>query len=353
MTFLSRVTAANKGTTITLLLFVLFVGFLWAGDARITVQVQDEQGNPVVGAKVRASWAIGSFADLGASTPGGVDGVSWADGRVTLSVPTVPSIDVRHDLYYFSTLFRDPDLYPLFKNAPFPLLHPTVSMVLKKKKNPVPMFYYHDPMQRGWPIPRLGESLGFDFERGDWVIPHGKGTISDVFVTVDYQFRNEGDWERTVTIKAAGLQDGFILFQSDARRQREEFPFPVEAPEDGYVQSITWKDYMHESPEWLARYRQQGYKFNQVHELHRLGVEFERLAADGDENNNYIFRIRTSLPLLNGGKPKPMYGKIRGPISIDERALKMTYYLNPAGSRSIEFDMKNNLAPGKPNVGWP
>lgn len=49
--------------------------------------------------------------------------------------------------------------------------NPTCDVVLKKIKNPIPMYTKHT--ETG--IPFLDKPIGFDLEKGDWVSPYGGG----------------------------------------------------------------------------------------------------------------------------------------------------------------------------------
>ncbi|MCK5849814.1 MAG: DNA gyrase/topoisomerase IV subunit A [Kiritimatiellae bacterium] len=68
------------------------------------------------------------------------------------------------------------------------------------------------------------------------------------------------------------------------------------------------------------------------------------------DSSHFFIRIRTEVD-ANGNVTGGFYGKIRGPIDVEPRNSKtvqisFTYYVNPDGTRNVEFDTQRNLIEG-------
>lgn len=157
-------------------------------------------------------------------------------------------------------------------------------------------------------LPALNTPVGYDFLAGDWVAPHGHGKVSDA--TFVGKSRNEGDkkfdWQLQVTFSNRG--DGIQRFAPDP--EPAVFRSAYEAPAEGYLS------------EWKLRRSRNG--------------PDEPEETTFDRKAGYYFRVRTELD--NDGKiVNAFYGKIYGDF------FDMVHYLNPDGTRNIEFDPKQNL----------
>jgi hypothetical protein len=115
----------------------------------------------------------------------------------------------------------------------------TLSVVLKRILDPVPM--ERRDVQLFFPV--LDKPIGFDFEMGDWVAPHGAGRASDVFITGTLERGEPPDKACGATLVVSNALDGFVAFplvRSDHLDWlRSEFQPPQRAPDGGYTNSVS------------------------------------------------------------------------------------------------------------------
>ena len=238
------------------------------------------------------------------------------------------------------------------------------TIALRQIVNPIPLYALFNG---GGEIPVQSEWVGFDFEQGDWLEPHGGGKQADILFryqnecvgfrknttrTMDqrrasYQrkcknkgipfteeaFRHEiGKWDGILEIAFPGKKEGIVRVEEDFIPQ-SELHMPHKAPEDGYQST------------------------------HRL----ETVNYFGSEKTHYMkfpddvgFFLRTRVILDEKGKIKSAnYAKIYGEFSFDPRGkVSFYYYYNPIpNDRNLEFDTKHNLfpegTPGTFNISLP
>ncbi len=161
-------------------------------------------------------------------------------------------------------------------------------------------------------IPKENEALGFDMVVGDWVVPYGKGLISDFSFT--YSFDAEGKIASYI-LCFPNAGEGLIERPRDTKEQ-SIFRWPHQAPLDGYQSA--WK-------------KKQTYASGDASKLKDY-VELPRQASD----IQYIFRIRIQYD-AQGNLISAYYGKIKGAVMIWNGELRFSYWLNTDPiSRSLE-----------------
>jgi hypothetical protein len=214
--------------------------------------------------------------------------------------------------------------------------HQAMTLVLKKKINPVPMYVNRVDIAHHKP-PTFDMPIGFDLTVGDWVAPYGKGKKPYMFFTwhVDYDTndisaiygkrRSHGS-EETMTISFPNPGDGIQEFDSPQYVNKgvsegngwSELLSPPLAPMNGYQSELVK----------LSRWN-----------YHKLPNEY----GYDHVRNNYFFRVSTVTD--GGGRIiSAEYGKIYG--DFDEALIT---YLNPdPHSRELEYNMRN-LGPGGNN----
>jgi hypothetical protein len=273
--------------------------------ARVTLHIVDDEGRAISGAKAAASF-VRQYASKESERVNTVRGISDASGLVTFEGKTVEAgigYGAEKDTHYNigGTNYQ-------FTSRGFLRLlpwNPTIEVVLKRIKTPVPM--YAKRMDKGPPV--LEETIGYDLQVGDWVAPQGRGKVADMLFIGRMNQKGDRvyDWNMKLTFSNPG--DGIQRFKPDPEYMR--FRSPYEAPEAGYL------------PEW---------------NLHRtrLGPTV-REQTDYDDTGGYFFRVRTVLD-KDGRVVSALYGKIYGEIFFN-----MVHYLNPDGTRNMEFDPKRNL----------
>lgn len=189
--------------------------------------------------------------------------------------------------------------------------NPTIDLVLKKIVNPVPMYARELHIE----IPAMGKPLGFDLVQGDWVQPFGKGQNSDFVFNLTRRFENRRDFDVTLELGFSNAGDGIQSVYAPQTTMSDELRLPRIGPTTGY------------DDRW---FRQDSYPG-------RVQIR---------EDQNYFFRVRSQK---KGEEiQRAWYGKIHGEIRFDAVNFKtpilmFTYYLNPDGTRNVEFDPKRNL----------
>ena len=326
---------------IKLTLLTFFAGgvlLLFAADPLVSVKVIAEDGFPVKDANVFVGWnlprAVGEGWGAGQSVTL-KDITTNADGIAEFRVADVPGIIVEKTGYYFcNTDDKISSFTSQFNNKIFALNQPHVEFTLLKKIHPVPMYVRRVKLQFAHP----SQPMRFDFEAGDWVVPFGSGHHADLTVEAIRRGEKNNDFDLSVKLAFEGPGDGLILQRHVVRDRISEFRLVREAPIEGFQQITSWVDYIHASDERIAEFRK-----NKDYMKGSDDPRFQTQSFNDTPDDNYIFRIR-SRPMDNEQVAKPLFGKIHGPIEIDVNTMKFLYYLNPSGSRSLEWDMEHNLA---------
>lgn len=223
------------------------------------------------------------------------------------------------------------------------------SVTLREIKSPIPLYVKRVRMD----IPVRDVWLGYDFEVGDWVKPHGKGIKSDMRVRSAPKKLDPADLNKSTllpgvaTLEIGFGEDGGIIrvTKDNGWLAVSEMKMPHLAPEVGYAE--------------LAILKIEQTDFGIGH-----SSEFEK-APDTEgyllpKANSYFFRTRVRR---EGEKiVSANYGKLMGNIDYspaqldgawwgDEKenapafgSIEFTYYFNPTSNdRNLEFDVKKNL----------
>jgi hypothetical protein len=284
----------------------LYCAIMHIGLAKITLNVVDDQGNPVEGAQV---------------TTGG--GLNYLLQRVFLntdkngvyhiwyrSVSIDSSVSVRKIGYYHSGMVH------VFHNYQFGVWLPwnsKIKIVLRKIIRPIPMYVRNVHIE----VPDNGKDIGYDLLKSKWVYPYDEGEHADIVFRVDEKFKNRDDYHEKLTLKFVGPYEGIQIFKenkSKIENPLSDYRLPRFAPENGYQKEFT-----------------------------KLVTQS---LGDNRVDNNYIFRVR-SIVDKDGKLVRAVYGKIVGdieffPLTARPR-ITMRYYLNPDYTRNLEFDPKRNL----------
>ena len=189
-------------------------------------------------------------------------------------------------------------------------------VVLKRIHNPIPMY----AKQASVELPAASGSYGYDLMIGDLLKPYGKGEVADFIFHIAKEIK---PYARNLDVSFLAPRDGIQRYDSAEARHRDgprqsDFIFPYEAPESGYYPSLLEAD-----------------------------VAADAITPHSDSQNrnyhiaNYIFLTRT------GNTTNGVYGRIFGPFGFIIREtspiVQFTYYLNPSGTRNLEWDSARNL----------
>lgn len=289
---------------------------------KVTIRVVDESGAPVEGADAGASFPrMKTMNPFDGQTSVHEESQTNAKGECILRGRGLPEVYLGAEKagYYESrktvTFGPDPETKKDSDSA-------VVVLCLRKKISPTAMYAKRLEYQ---PIPVLDRPVGFDLLAGDWVMPYGKGITSDVVFTGKLDVRSREDFDAALLLQFPNPGDGLAVVPAQRVFPESKLLLPYEAPENGFdLREIRWT-----CNEPRDRY---------VPQCTVRGV-------------NWFLRVRTELD-RDGRAVKAMYGKIPGEIALmvtvnphPAISISFTYYVNPDGTRNIEFDPKRNLIP--------
>ena len=289
--------------------------------AKLTIHVVGEQGEPIPDADVTISFRE-KLTDRNAWTAGKTDkaGNFTAEGHSDKRL----SGSVRKTGYYEAgtgwIIFKDPILG---KWQPWDTV---AEAVLRPIGNPVALA----ARRVQGDIPGLEQPCGYDLEKGDWVVPHGKGMRPDLIFNVRRDYKDWSNFTVEAEVTFAQIHDGLVRMKAPAYARNSAFGWERSASETGYVAPHTIR--------FFSRHL-------------KTHVDQEKsFEATKDREQGYFFRVRTVEE--NGRIVAANYGKITGDIGIDPRDSKtclitFTYYFNPNSlDRNLEWDPKRNLLQG-------
>jgi hypothetical protein len=280
--------------------------------AKVTLLVVDEEGLPLegidagVGFEKNTGWGTDATAQRG---------LTDTDGRFTATGSCNGHIGygARKEGYYRSHYDYDFKDLGAFGWEPW---NPELKVVMRKIENPVPMYARHAGMERKIRVPELSKDIGFDLIVSDWVAPYGEGKEADFVITLEKKFTSAENYWAVLTLRFSNKNDGIINIK-EKLNEGSVFNLPRFAPNDGY---------------------QDSFKFMRS----RTGASMKK---NYSSNDSYVFRIRSAE---DDSGIVGLYGKIRGVIEIgslrdDNPKINFKYYLNPGGTRNLEFDPRQNL----------
>jgi hypothetical protein len=281
--------------------------------AKLTVRVVDEQGQPVPAATIRIGFTEAS-SPREVYSKGTTDshGEFTAEGHSDMRL----SADASKTGYYDSGC---PEVnFTTFTDGKWQPWENTVTNILRPIVRPVALY-----AKSAWiEIPTIGETCGYDLEKGDWVAPYGKGIMSDFGFKLERRYVSRQDFYVNVQLSFARALDGIQEVQWPAVGRNSVFKWPREAPETGYDSTL---------------------KTTLTSDSH--GYHPSASAEQG-----YFFRVRTVE--RDGKIVSARYGKIKGGLQLAPSNSKtckvnLTYYLNPTSlDRNMEWDTKRNLLEG-------
>jgi len=294
----------------------------------LTLKVVDEEGRPVADASARIGAERRPVGDESSGKGVFAEGVTDPNGYFSGVVETWNASQAGYRVQkegHYGVWLTYRSKSPI--NGKWQPWNPTVEVLLKQIKNPVPMYAKNVTAE----VPVSHADVGYDLVEGDWVAPHGKGVAADMILHCDGEVQDDRNYRGTLTVSFPGAGNGLIPFEI-AQPKISPLRMPYHAPEDGYGSTQTWRS--------VRRYNAQTRKN-------------EEYIDDSSPTRNYFIRVRSELD-ANGKVLKAMYGKIHAPFIFDARGINpwgrtkkqyvaFTYYLNPDGTRNIEYDPTRNL----------
>jgi hypothetical protein len=286
--------------------------------AEITICVVDDNGKAVadmpVGMSTFVKWKLGP--GFGKDIYDKMEEKTDLNGKVTLKLSS------KTGLIYYS-IHRKEGYYDMgsneyqfkeHKNGYWQPKNQQLTLVAQKKGKQIPMYARMVGQSDHVQIPKVDEPIGFDLIESDWVAPYGKGKVSDFIFKVEKRFVNDEDFDVTLTLTFSKEDDGIQSVYG--KTNYNMLALPTQSPEEGYEAVL--ERGVHKKPD-------------------------SPYITGKREDQNYFFRVRTVKK--DGKIVSALYGKIHGNISISWKSLNIyfTYFLNPDGTRNMEFDQNKNL----------
>lgn len=295
-----------------------------AGDPvlRLTLKAVDDEGQPIEGANASFGGVRRPLNPDESSKGVSIEGLTDDRGIFTAELEVWNAMQAGYSVEkagYYSIKQHSYSAKSVIQGKWQPW-NPTIEVLLKRIKNPVPMYAKRVEVK----IPEFNQPIGYDLVQGDWVVPFGKGQISDLIFEADRKVVSNEDYDGTLTLRFSNEGDGLVEHVIP-RPDPPGLRLPYSAPDDGYVSSKTWEESRHTS-----------------------GSGNGKIISTASNRMNYFIRVRTVRD-QEGRIVSALYGKIHGDFRwfIGARApksgLAFTYYLNPDGTRNIEYDPKRNL----------
>jgi hypothetical protein len=290
---------------------------------RLTLHVVDDAGQPVKDAKARIGAdrrpKAGESDGKGNFTEGLTDGKGLFSGELEAWDASQAGYRVEKQDHYGVWL-------PYYAKSPvrgkWQPWNPIIEVVLKRIKNPVPMYA---KLVHG-EVPAKGVDVGYDLVVGDWIAPYGRGRIADIVFHGEGVLKDNRNYRGKLTVTFPGQGNGLIQLEVP-QPQSSPLRMPYEAPADGYESERVWRAVRKYNPQTM---------------------ENEEYVNDSSKTGNFFIRVRAELD-AEGKIMKALYGKIHAPFEFGPRgknampAIYFVYYLNPDGTRNIEYDPKRNL----------
>lgn len=280
--------------------------------AKVTIRVVDEIGKPIEGAKVGIGF---NYNSGGRTLDRNVNGLTSSEGHFEGNSSCNGNIGftVTKDGYYATLGSYDFEKLGTFGWEPH---NPELTVILREIGNRIPM-YARNTDRSEIEIPETNKDIGFDLIKFDWVAPYGIGTHSDFIFQLRKNISSTNEYSFELDLKFSKETDGLLSIEEELQ-YGSNFKLPREAPLIGYQNKFMF--YAKKSQNIPSRSRR--------------------------ENQNYIFRVRSSVD--EDGNVQGMYGKILGDFDIGTKLegtayIKFKYYLNPDGTRNLEYDPRKNL----------
>lgn len=272
----------------------------------LKIEVSNEDGSAILNADIKVNYVDGGELKI----------VKGATNEKGVFISQGEKVAHRVELFvskegYYTSKFRHK-----YGNALPNTGEGIFKLILRKKGKMTPLYAKRVHLL----LPSLGKKYGFDFEKGDWVTPHGKGVVADMFFHAEKKVTDMSNYRAVLTCEFANENSGIAI-----------------------------------DPTWIPGSLYQQVKIADTKEtfLSRLSIIREQVGFRESTNtplHNYVFRTRTKID--KGDKLESAnYGRILGGIDALPAtaepgvfAVNFMYFYNPEpNDPNLEFDRKLNL----------
>jgi len=326
----------------------------YGAKAKMTLRIVDEAGMPVSNAVPSVVFllpkAVSNTVVRGLSNE---EGLFVAEGVSTKSIGGYVSKDG-----YYSTNFKCPRGNPAdpydnaskVKDGRWLPWNPTIPVVLREIRNPIPMYATGVDFAKAFPCDK---DIGFDCEKRDWVDPHGTGEVADFIVRMVAMELPEQVIKEVADItaaqEAAKDRNAAARFGMDLRRiDRAYYKLVISSVDNdgGFIRKQKVKD-----SEFVSVYEAPEYGYTPSFETSMEKPPYYEPPNPNDLTGGEYLIFKSRIQRDSKGKiVSANYGKIYGPLEhLFSRkdnlgALKFHYYFNPTpNDRNLEFDTSKNL----------
>jgi len=359
----------------TLLLLALAAGMAYwvivAHTETIALRILDERGVAVSGAVVLVSWAVDSNDSV----------VTDREGRVRVrgSSPYGQAEIRIQAVGHYETNLSLPLPYNCVERKCQIGTLDEISVLLKREVNPVPMYHYNIRARS----PDASHPVGFDLELGDWVKPYGNGVMADFTYFHRCTIRNIQRFQAPTfeQVRQAAWTELGHGFHEVERRQivggRAKplpssmlvtgFEFPEPELQEGYEIYAVGESDLECQGEVRFANPGDGLLFKPAIPPDQPGwmtvrskLESDHLAPEAgyqavwtyssknppkDEGKQVGYLRIRSRTGLDGRITSAWYGKVYdgNRRTVGAQKLVLDYYLNPDGTRNVEYDWQRNL----------
>ncbi len=283
-------------------------------EATVYLEVVDDAGRPVPNAEVLL--ILGGIPrsnnvefEKKADVDGRLEVKGWPNSRFMSSVTVVSTTPGYYRGEFKVRSNPEPQDYHL-------KLH------IRKKENPIAMYAKNLELE----LPEQRKDIGFDFQKGDWVKPYGKGEITDCIFYGTKAYEDTHSFKTSVIMSFVGEKTGMLVDPIVGKEVTKHSRFKTSrtALLNGYQQT---KEFV---------------------------IDYKNGFRDGStKETNYIFRSRVVLD-EEGKIESCHYGKMIDAVDVAARSgfpdgnpiVVFTYYFNPTpNDRNLEFEPMLNLIP--------
>ncbi len=164
--------------------------------AKEILHVVDQDGRPVVGAKIWGGLQTGGGRHDSTPLRGSTDtnGEYVVQGKCTNIIRCGIRLEGYYETDFMLIGYGNSHSVRAGKWQPYGTHH---TVVLKKMINPQPLVCH---LNKGLPIPAYDKWLGFDFEKHDFVSPHGKGVVDDMLLRFTLRTTSHDDYHTTMEV---------------------------------------------------------------------------------------------------------------------------------------------------------